>query len=59
MESLSANTHADRQNGMSNFHGRVSKLRWIGDDDAVETLLKTERGKHDFAIVWPVEFATD
>jgi hypothetical protein len=59
MESLSPNTYAEQQKGISNFHSRISKLRWIGDDDAVETLLKTERGKHDFAFAWPVEFATD
>ena len=54
MESLSANNRADQS-----FHHRICKLRWIGDDDEAETLLRSERGKHDFVLPWPFEFATD
>ena len=56
MESLTANNPVI---DIANLHHIVSKLRWIGNDDEAETLLRTQSQKDNSGLIWPVEIQTD
>ena len=56
METLTANNHPI---DMANFHHMISKLRWIGQDDEAESLLRARSRQDNSSLIWPVEIQTD
>ena len=56
LETLTANNHPI---DMANFHHMISKLRWIGQDDEAESLLRARSGQDNSNLIWPIEIQTD
>jgi hypothetical protein len=56
LETLTANNHPI---DMANFHHMISKLRWIGQDDEAESLLRARSRQDNSSLIWPVEIQTD
>jgi hypothetical protein len=51
--------HTGRQEQVIDFQHRILKLRWIGQEDEAERLLRAARSKDTSELVCPIEADTD